>query len=201
MPGAFKLVGKHGKLAERTLSLLARIFDKRNIDYILEGGTLLGIVRENRLLPWDTDIDISVRSDQAKKITKVLWVFWLFGYKTRVKKFKKDVGPFKKGDIRIIKIQKHILYLKRYELVDIFVKYKVDDEYLNIVGKKPAIIRNFPAKYLEKHEFVEFNGQKLKAPVDYKEYLGLVYGDWETPVKDWDYTKDNKRVKQVLEQL
>lgn len=201
MPGAFKLVGKHGKLALKTLVLIGKIFEKRDIDYILEGGTLLGIVRENRLLPWDTDIDISVRSDQAKKITKVLWIFWLLGYKTRVKRFKKDVGPFKKGDIRIIKIQKHILYLKRYELVDIFVKYKVDDEYLNIVGKKPAIIRNFPSKYLEVHEYVSFNGHDFKVPVDYKEYLALVYGDWETPVKDWDYTKDNKRIKQVLEQL
>jgi len=38
-------------------------------------------------------------------------------------------------------------------------------------------------------------------PVNYKEYLTLIYGDWMTPVKEWDYTKDNKRMKQVIEQL
>ncbi len=201
MAGSFKLVGKHLKLAEKTLALLGRVLEGRNIDYILEGGTLLGIVREKRLLPWDTDIDISIRSDQAEKVKTCLWVFWLFGYKTRVKRFKKDVGPFKKGDIRIIKIQKHILYLKKYELVDIFVKYKVEGEYLNIIGKKPAIVRNFPAKYLENHDLVEFRGQKYRAPIDYRDYLALVYGDWETPVKEWDYLKDNKRVKEVIDQL
>jgi phosphorylcholine metabolism protein LicD len=201
MAGSFKLVGKHKILAEKTLALIGRIFDKRDIDYILEGGTLLGIVRENRLLPWDTDIDISIRSDQAKKVKRCLWIFWLLGYKTRIKTFKKDVGPFKKGDIRIIKIQKHFLYLKKYELVDIFVKYKVEDEYLNIIGKKPAIMRNFPSKYLESHELIEFNGFKYRVPVACKEYLTLVYGDWETPVKEWDYIKDNKRVKEVIDQL
>ncbi len=201
MAGSFKLVGKHARLAEKTLSLLGRVFAKNKIDYILEGGTLLGIIREDRLLPWDTDIDISVRSDQAEKVVKSLWVFWLFGYKTRVKRFKKDVGPFKKGDIRIIKIQKHYFYLKKFELVDVFVKYKVEGEYLNIVGKKPAIIRDFPAKYLEQHDEIEFKGQKYRIPVDHDEYLALVYGDWRTPVKEWDYTKDNKRVKSVIEQL
>jgi len=201
MPGSLKLVGKHAQVANKTLSLLGRIFDEKKIDYILEGGTLLGIVREDRLLPWDTDIDISVRSDQAEKIVSQLWRFWIRGYKTRVKRFKKDVGPFKKGDIRIIKIQRHILYLKRFEMVDIFVKYKVGDEYLNIVGKKPAIIRNFPSVYLENCEKIEYRGQLYRAPINKEEYLELIYGDWKTPKKEWDYTKDNKRVKEILESI
>jgi len=201
LAGSFKLVGKHLSLAEKTLSLLGRFFERNNIDYILEGGTLLGIVRENRLLPWDTDIDISIRSDQVEKVKKQLWKFWVRGYKTRIKRFKKDIGPFKRGDIRIIKIQKHFLYVKKYELLDIFVKYKVDDEYLNIVGKKPAIIRNFPAKYMENMEVISFKGQKYKAPINKEEYLTSIYGDWRVPVKEWDYTKDNKRVKAVLDSL
>ncbi|NVK38371.1 MAG: LicD family protein [Gammaproteobacteria bacterium] len=201
MAGSFKLIGQHLLLAEKTLALLGDIFDRNKIDYILEGGTLLGIVREDRLLPWDTDIDISIRADQAEKVRRNLWKFWIRGYKTRVKRFKKDVGPFKKGDIRIIKIQKHFLYLKKYELLDIFVKYKVGDEYLNIVGKKPAIVRNFPKKYLEEFEYVEFNGKKFKAPINKEDYLESIYGDWKTPVKEWDYTKDNKRVKEVLDSI
>ena len=36
-----------------------------SIPYWLEGGTLLGIIRENRLLPWDNDMDISMyKTDQ-----------------------------------------------------------------------------------------------------------------------------------------
>jgi len=35
------------------LQSVATIFNNCNIDYWIEGGTLLGIRRENRLLPWD----------------------------------------------------------------------------------------------------------------------------------------------------
>ena len=36
------------------------ILEKNNIQYWLCHGTLLGIVRDNELIPWDTDIDIGV---------------------------------------------------------------------------------------------------------------------------------------------
>ena len=36
------------------------ILEKNNIPYWLCHGTLLGIVRDNELIPWDTDIDIGV---------------------------------------------------------------------------------------------------------------------------------------------
>jgi len=201
MAGSFKLTGKHLLLAEKTLSMLGKEFKRKGIEYILEGGTLLGVVRENRLLPWDTDVDVSIRSDQVEAVKSVLWKFWLRGYKTRIKRFKKDVGPFKKGDIRIIKIQKHKFYIKKYELLDIFVKYKVGDEYLNVVGKKPAIVRSVPAKYLELSDVVYFKGQGFSVPIDKEEYLSLIYGDWKVPVKEWDYIRDNKRVKEVIDSL
>lgn len=198
MAGSKKLEGKHGHLAERMLKAVAKIFAKANIDYILDGGTLLGIVRENRLLPWDSDVDLSIRTDQVEKVLKIRWKLWLIGYRTRIKYFKKDVGPFKQGDIRIIKIQTRIFFVKQYDMIDIFVKRKFDDEYLNVVGEKPAIMRNFPPHLLEESTYLDFNGQKYMAPKDYTGYLTRIYGDWKTPVKEWDYKKDNKCVKKVL---
>ena len=53
--------------AERMLKNIAQIFNKFEIEYWIEGGTLLGIRRENRLLPWDNDIDFSVKSTQIDK--------------------------------------------------------------------------------------------------------------------------------------
>lgn len=39
---------------------IAKIFNDEKIQYFFDFGTLLGIIRENRILPHDTDIDIGV---------------------------------------------------------------------------------------------------------------------------------------------
>lgn len=54
------LDGKNKLIAESMLRDVAMILDQSSIQYWLEGGTLLGIRRENRLLPWDNDIDLAL---------------------------------------------------------------------------------------------------------------------------------------------
>jgi phosphorylcholine metabolism protein LicD len=58
------LEGKNQVLAENLLREIVTILDNSNITYCLEGGTLLGIYRENRLLPWDSDLDLSILEDE-----------------------------------------------------------------------------------------------------------------------------------------
>lgn len=199
MSGTATLEGKHLKLAEKMLVQVVSLLDKVGVDYILDGGTLLGVVREKRLLPWDTDIDLSVRGDQAELLIKHRWKLWLMGYRTRVRRFKKDVGPFKKGQPRIIKIQTHILGRKRHDVIDIFVKRKIDNEYLNLINGEQLIVRNFPPEFLEQLTTVEFQDRAYKVPKDFDGYLTRIYGDWRTPVKDWDYQKDNKCIKMKID--
>ena len=43
----------------RALKLLKKIFDKHNVTFWLEKGTLLGAVRHGEFVPWDDDVDIS----------------------------------------------------------------------------------------------------------------------------------------------
>jgi len=120
--GILKLEGKHGKMVEKMLSNIAEVMDDIGVEYIVDCGTLLGMVRENRLLPWDTDIDFSMRSDQADILIKHRWKLWFKGYRTRIKKFDKDAGPFKAGQVRIIKVQTHFLGVRGYDIADIFEK-------------------------------------------------------------------------------
>src|SRR5690606_20464286 len=52
-----------GDRAQRALAMLHRVtktLETAGVTYWLDHGTLLGIVREQRLLPWDTDMDITV---------------------------------------------------------------------------------------------------------------------------------------------
>ena len=42
----------------KLLKEVKSILDKENLTYWLEDGTLLGAIREKRMIPWDTDVDL-----------------------------------------------------------------------------------------------------------------------------------------------
>ena len=51
---------KIDKLKRESLKEILFLFKKYELPYWLDYGTLLGIYRDNSLLPWDSDIDISI---------------------------------------------------------------------------------------------------------------------------------------------
>ena len=195
MAGKTKLEGKNLEIALKMLHKITEIMEKHSLPYWLEGGTLLGIIRENRLLPWDNDMDISTFKKDYKKLLRVSISFFLAGYRVSYRKFREDIGPFKKGEFRMIKIRNFINFLGKGEvLLDIFVKKKVGNKYYWVVGTKSPVLKSSPAKYLETQTKIMFNGKEYSAPADYKGYLTHRYKDWQTPVKTWDFKKDDNAI-------
>ena len=56
-----------------------KILSDTNINYWVCHGTLLGIVRDNMILPWDHDIDFAVWKDKVK-IKEIEKLFIAHGY-------------------------------------------------------------------------------------------------------------------------
>ena len=199
MAGNLTLTGKLEVTAKKMLKDVCRILDENNIPYTLEGGTLLGIIRENRLLPWDNDLDITIVDDHLDKFIKIRWKIWLAGYRTRIRKSKKDMPHFPTGSVRLIKVQTRKFLLKGVSLLDVFVKTKVDGKYFWTVGIKNPVLKSVPHHFYEELTKFRFDGYDYSVPVKYEDYLTYRYGDWKIPVKEYDFKKDDKAIENLKE--
>lgn len=54
------------------LEYIDGICRKNNINYTLIGGSLIGIIREGGMIPWDDDIDIGLVSNEYDRLIEVL---------------------------------------------------------------------------------------------------------------------------------
>lgn len=62
---------------EELMSMLIdvkRVLDEEGIEFMLDGGTLIGCVRESHhgFLPWDDDIDLAIKDSDVKKAIQII---------------------------------------------------------------------------------------------------------------------------------
>ena len=195
-----KLTDKNLAKARKVLTDVVGFLEDENIDYHLEGGTLLGLVRDKEFLPWDHDVDLSISVNDSKRFAKKRWRLLLKGYRVTVRKMYRDIGPLKKGQYRVFKVKQFLPSIikwafpiaKRFMVVaDIFVK--ASDKQYTYWQAMDKIMR-VDKIYYSHHEIIEYNGMKLKIPFDYENYLSDKFGDWKTPVKNWKCGKDEKTI-------
>jgi lipopolysaccharide cholinephosphotransferase len=184
------LIERNLSQARKILLTVTSILDKKNISYHLEGGALLGIVRDGDLLPWDNDVDISIPSEFGNKIPSLRINLLIKGYTLSVRKSKIEAGPIKIGDYSIFKVKPIIPYIIRwfypsYEsiVMDIFVKKENHTHTYWQAMEKPMRVDK---KYYYSFETLTYQNHVFKVPNQYRDYLTEKYGDWSIPVKEWD---------------
>ena len=94
---------------------VAKLLRDNNINYWICHGTLLGVIRDNMLLPWDHDIDFAVWADEISK-DQLLDIFIHAGYKQEILMDEYDNLFFstkgKRIDINFYRKNKDIAYTK-----------------------------------------------------------------------------------------
>lgn len=186
--------------ARKVLFDVVDFLESENIDYWLEGGTLLGIVRDGDLLPWDHDIDLSILAKDAERFALKIRKLNKKGYRVTQRRMHKDVGALKTGEHRIFKVKRFIPSIlkiafsiahKHMVVADIFIKAS-DDHYTYWQAMEK--IMRVDCRYYKSFEQVEYLGRQFRVPFDYKGYLTEKYGDWSTPIKNWNCGTDENTI-------
>jgi len=174
---------------ETLLSILLEVLHN-NTTYWVDFGTLLGLVRENNIIPWDKDIDISTWENDFE-ITKNLFLNNPLLAEYRVDIFS---SPSKK---RI-----DILTLDNIDLADIYAWKNEKD--------KNGINRNCDKSFEHFNNILAVKESHVGTPIEiktkygnafipefYEDRLIYLYGnDWQTPdtTKNyWSWSEFNKR--------
>ena len=70
----------HRTMLYKLLKDVTDILDSNSIPYFIDGGTMLGAMREKALIPWDDDIDLGMIPPNYNKMLKIQDQFTKAGY-------------------------------------------------------------------------------------------------------------------------
>ena len=158
---------------------ICKILDELNVRYFLQTGILLGAVRDNSLIKWDWDIEISVFAEE------------FIGQIDDVASLLRDSG-FNINNVRKVRDDSKI---------DFFGSLPSDVTGYTIFSWNYSKIRDvywrrefsIPSKFLNSFSTIEFFGKKFNCPNSPKEYLKFAYGNWETPIRTSDKNEYNSK--------
>lgn len=165
------------------------------IRYWIEGGTLLGAIRNGKLIPWDHDLDMGIINDSDNQINNLIKAMKKKFY-VSVKSFDKTENTWNLGTSRVIKIYpKKYIFFKEELCLDLFVYYSgtlpnSDEEvYKYVVWGKNSYHKK---EFLEKTELIKFYGQEIPTPSNPEKFLEAKYGaDWKIPKEKWNVALDD----------
>lgn len=148
----------------KILDVICTMMEENNIPFYLDCGTLLGCIREGRLLKNDTDIDVTIHLSFWEKLTKMV-DFSKYGLE--VKNILQGFPNYDYGNIITLNLK------------------NTNSTYYCDIYANPA----FPLL-----DIVKMNNKEYPVPKEPGLYLTQLYGNWKVPSSfhaDTTYHRNN----------
>lgn len=149
----------------------------------LDFGTLLGLMRDGDIIPWDDDVDFAITAETATLLPQ-----WL------ANQLEKLIIPagwsidvlYDASDAK----QSVLLRWTESEQVRPFiVSFSVRQEQEGNSRHMPSLGMWYaPASHFHGQDWLSWHGIEVPVPQDTESYLSFVYGDWRTPKQQMQLT-------------
>ena len=149
-------------------------------NYFFSCGTVLGLIREKKLLDWDTDIDIDVLEPTQLIIDSIIKNMEALGYGYQ----RKLIANKRYSQIVFVKAP--------YHSIDFCFWYKDGNNFINDLPETNIYKRLHPKKLYTKFKILTIKNVAFQVPYDTNSYIEYIYGsDWETPKKYKNWLKNS----------
>ena len=182
--------------AKQTMGDFIALFPPDQVPWFVVSGTFLGLVRENGFLPHDYDIDLGLFEDQADVPALMAAIaasdrFVLKKYDHHTSSLVAAPVDAKDPDVPYILKINHVSGVH----IDLFFHYRD-------TSKTPAVAWHGTSLHRWENAAFElarypFYGWEVFGPADADGYLSENYGDWRTPVTDFNCTTDTPNLTLV----
>lgn len=172
--------------SKKVVNIVQNIFEESGYPFFFDMGTLLGIVRDGKLLKRDMDIDMGIYIENEYEIAKFRKLLKDNGFKHKFIFLAEGLGDvldtFYLEGIRI-----DVCYYKKEENRDCCYLFYGEDG----VEK---VVRLYNSK-IEKIIKINFLGLRVNVPANKEKYLEERYGNWKVPDKNYKYWEGSSTEK------
>ena len=179
---------RQGQTAVDLLLMLSKNLKLQGVPHYIDAGTLLGVYRDNALIPWDDDLDFSVNAAHLTHTIKVLEqqlpnMLEITGVTWTLHKYinQQTYGAVPIGAIRALKLLPDD-DSGAFPGIDFFVKY-IQGEHMDYCLASRGF--RMPSNHFNNIQNHLFAGGEVYLPNAVEAYLEGHYGDWQTPQENW----------------
>jgi hypothetical protein len=149
--------------------------------YWMWAGMLLGWAREGALIAHDRDADFAILPEDLPRLINAMPALRRAGFKPLLECHNNE------GNVTELTLRCHLAKFEFFifEPVDDMLRYFV---YGWLPNNLVELEGRIPAQKLVPFEFL---GRTWLRHDDFERELTWMYGDWHTPIKDWDYLSDD----------